>query len=333
MLDNGLFLVSPRFSEAERRVREDFLKSPTRPPALAGLSYARSAAALNGELDRYLEHAKDAKLSTAPSGSMAGLVAPHIDYRRGQVSYGITYKRLSEPRHDLYVLIGTSHQFSRGLFHLTSKDFETPIGPLPCDREFIGKLADGYGTVRAFSDELLHRREHSLELQTPFIRRLHGEARIAPILVGSFHHMLGSGKLPHEYDEYEAFTATFASLIKKRRANGQRVCVIAGVDMAHIGKHFGDKEALTAEKMAHIAERDRQYLDAILAHDKLRLFSHIEEDGDARRICGFPTMYTVLDAFERAGMRYRGELFDYRQAVDYAADCAVTFAGVGMYVS
>jgi hypothetical protein len=42
-------------------------------------------------------------------------------------------------------------------------------------------------------------------------------------------------------------------------------------------------------------------------------------------------MYTVLDVFDRLGITYKTEIFDYRQAVDYKTECAVTFAGAGLY--
>lgn len=101
--------------------------------------------------------------------------------------------------------------------------------------------------------------------------------------------------------------------------------------MAHVGQFFGDSGNLTPEFMQKIEARDRSYLDTIMRSDKQALFSHIEEDRDARRICGFPTMYTLLDLYQRLGIGIDTKLFDYRQAVDYPSDCAVTFAGMGLY--
>jgi hypothetical protein len=106
---------------------------------------------------------------------------------------------------------------------------------------------------------------------------------------------------------------------------------VAGVDMAHVGPHFGDTEALTPGYMQQVEVRDRAYLEAIKSQDKKALWQHIAEDSDARRICGFPTMYTILDLFERLQLQYTATLYDYRQAVDYSTGCAVTFAGMGLY--
>lgn len=331
MLDTGLFIESPRFFEAQARIRADFETSAVRPAALAGLSYPGDEAVLEQEIDGWLRHgtAQVARIDR----TMVGLVSPHIDYRRGGVCYGKTYVHARPERPDLYLVIGTAHQYSRYLFHLCAKDFASPLGTVRCDRDFVTKLAGLYGHERSFADEILHRREHSLELQLPFLQRVDEHATIVPILVGSFHQMVSGQRSPNDYEAYETFAGALVECLRERITRGQKICFLSGVDMAHVGKHFGDTEALTPTFMEQVAARDGEYLRCIERHDARALFAHIAEDGDARRICGFPTMYTVLDCLARLGIRYSSELFDYRQAVDYSTDCAVTFAGLGMYTS
>lgn len=332
LVDEYCFLDSPRFQDLDRNVRMQFSNAEVRKPALAGLSYPNTANDLSSHLDQFLAHGNGLTLvEQLKDKKLLGLVSPHIDYHRGGVCYGIAWNALKKHDHDLYLILGTSHQYSSLMFHLTRKDFETPLGTLHCDREFVDKLATRYGTVRAFTDEFLHRREHSLELQTPFLRHLKSESKIVPILVGGFHHMLRSGKLPSEFDEYENFAGGLSECLREIIAEGRRICLIAGVDMAHVGPQFGDKEALTKDFMTEVEKRDREYLSAIETHDKHKLFLHVEEDLDRRRICGFPTMYMILDVLERIGIRYHAQTFDYRQAVDYSGGCAVTFAGMGLY--
>ncbi|MBX7136480.1 MAG: AmmeMemoRadiSam system protein B [Oligoflexia bacterium] len=329
LLDRSFFLAGPRFEAEAARIKKEYLAAPVRPAALVGASYAASSSALSLELERYLLNKTD---KAAAAGSLLCLVSPHIDYRRGSVAYGKTYNHIRAEEHDLYVVLGTSHQYSPQMFHLTQKDFATPFGILPTDQTFVQRLSQLYGYDRSFADEFLHRREHSLELQLPFLAFLKKQPRIVPILVGSFHHMLDSGQAPSDFGEYEEFVAALAEVTRERIGQGQKLLFIAGVDMAHVGQNFGDITRLTPEYMEMIKERDRSYLNAIESHDKKALFGHIAEDGDARRICGFPTMYLLLDLFERLGLKYRSELYEYRQAVDYNSDCAVTFAGMGLYI-
>lgn len=323
LLDDNLMLSNSRFFAAEAEVKESFKSASVRPAALVGLSYPLKSADLTQLVDGYLSNG-DLKAQE----NFIGLMAPHIDYRRGGISYGLTYNLLKEQPLDICILIGTSHQFSRRLFHLTAKDFDSPLGKVLCEATFVELLAKKYGSERAFADEMLHRKEHSLELQIPFMKRLSAEVKIIPILVGSFHRMLGSGKLPNAWDEYESFVGALAECVNKYRSDGRRISFIAGVDMAHVGRNFGDLGQLTPEFMQQIEARDREYLEMISSQNKEGLFHHIESDSDARRICGFPTMYTLLDLCQRVGWNFKTRLIDYRQAVDYRTDCAVTFAGM-----
>ena len=329
LLDQNLFLESPRFFEFEREISTRFKNSRIRRAALAGLSYPDSTAELRTEIERILGHATPEKLASIDHRQLLCLKSPHIDYQRGQIGYAKAYVNLVPNAHDLFVLIGTSHQYSRLIFHLTTKSFESPLGTLECDEQAVSELAGSYGLERSFADEILHRREHSLELQVPFMALRSAQAKIIPILVGSFHHMLNSGKYPEHFEEYDCFVAALTQVLRSRQA--RRICVIAGVDMAHVGRYFGDKSSLTSAALDQIRARDMNYLEAIRAGAKHKLFDHIAEDEDARRICGFPTMYCVLDLIERLGWKYQVELFEYRQAVDYTSDCAVTFAGMGFY--
>ena len=325
LLDAHLFLEGPRFWEAEKNIKQTFRESQTRSAALAGLSYPATQDDLSKLVSGIL---CEAGAREAPTDkSLACLMAPHIDYRRGHASYGESYRCLAGDKSDLYILMGTSHQYSPRLFHLTAKDFQTPLGVLKCDTEFVTKLASRHGLSRSFEDELLHRREHSLELQTPFVRYVRDDAKIVPILVGSFHDGVVSGKFPSEKEEYESFIGALTEQVRDAIIQGTRVCIIAGVDMAHVGPQFGDP-SLTPEMMEEVRQRDLQYLAHVSSRDKKALFAHIAEDNDKRRICGFPTMYTILDLFDRLNSPVEGYTLGYHQAVDYSAGCAVTFGGM-----
>jgi AmmeMemoRadiSam system protein B len=326
-LDDHLFLANARFFSAEKMTREAFEGSPVRPAALAGGGYPVDKGSLEALVTGYLEpfevpHEKR---------SLSCLITPHIDYRRGGACYGAAYPRLAECDVDLFILIGTAHQYSSLLYHLCAKDFESPLGRHQCDVDFVTKLAQRYGVERSFKDQYLHRREHSLELQLPFLGAVRPGARIVPILVGGFHDMVQAGRYPEEWEKYESFAGALAELWRERTVRGEKVAFIAGVDMAHVGRSFGDQGALSPELMRDIAARDAQYLSAIERGDKRALFDHIAEDSDARRICGFPTMYTVLDVLHRVGTHNQCEILRYDQAVDYQSDCAVTYAGVALY--
>ena len=326
-LDDHLFMANARFFAAEKIARDAFKSSPVRPAARAGSAYPVSKQELSSLVQGYL------KPFDAPEvqRDLACLVAPHIDYRRGGACYGAMYPRLAESRADTYILIGTAHQYSPRIFHLCAKDFESPLGVHPCDQAFVTELANRFGVERSFADEYLHRREHSLELQLPFLSAVQPAATVVPVLVGSYHQMLEAMRYPHEWEEYETFAGALTEIIKQRKVRGEKVSFLAGVDMAHVGRSFGDEGSLSPERMREIGYRDQQYLRAIEDGNHKALFDHIAEDQDARRICGFPTMYLVLDVLSRLGDKTECDVVAYDQAVDYPSDCAVTFAGVALY--
>ncbi len=327
LLDDHLFLANGRFFAAGQEAKEAFERAEVRAPALAGRSYPAEQQRLAALIDSYLAQASAEADSLR---SVACLVAPHIDYQRGGGCYGRTYPRLRGESADLYVLIGTAHQYSERLFHLCAKDFSSPLGTLACDVEFVTKVAAQHGIKRSFEGQFLHKREHSLELQLPFLSSVQPTAMIAPVLVGSFHRAVVEQRAPTELEEYESFVGALCEAIRAREAEGKRVCFVAGVDMAHVGMSFGDTKPLTPEKMEQVRARDMEYLKALENADKESLFAHICQDNDERRICGFPTMYTILDLFERLGTKPDVELISYEQAVDYPGECAVTFAGMVM---
>jgi AmmeMemoRadiSam system protein B len=335
ILDDAYFLATPRFFAATEQMKREFLGAEVRAPALAGRGYARDPSELTQSIQGHLRSAKRTKLE---SQKLMALVAPHIDYYRGAECYAETYAAIEAQRSDVDIVIGTGHQYSEGLFHLTRKHFAIPGAHFECDRAFVDELATQWGSLRSFADEFLHKKEHSLELQLPFLAEtarngtvLTPTQKVVPILVGSFQRYLQIGKYPETDEVYDSFVAVLKETIEKRERNGQTIRLICGVDMAHVGRSFGDTDTLSPEKMERIRARDQVYLDAILSGNKKALFDHIAEDNDARRMCGFPTMYTVLDLLERLGRSFRATLFDYRQAVDYTRECAVTFAGIGLY--
>ena len=77
------------------------------------------------------------------------------------------------------MILGVAHQYCQRRFALTRKDFETPLGLVPTDREYVDQIAALAGRD-LFEDELSHRTEHSIEFQVVFLQYVLGEER--PVL-------------------------------------------------------------------------------------------------------------------------------------------------------
>lgn len=329
-------LASMNFMDtAETRARWEEVKveyraQAIREEALAGIVYPREQGELRSLIDGFVEKSAAHHFQNDDSRDPIGLICPHIDYRRGWHTYGTAYSILKQLRKpDVIFLLGTAHQASEGYFHLTKKHFQTPLGTFNADHRILDGIFQSYGSERLLRDEILHKREHSLELQLPFLaHRFAGEGlpSLVPILVGSFHESLLRNRAPVEVAEIGDFVETLAGVIQMLRLSGTRVLFYGGVDLAHVGLHFGDDYRVSDNGLDHIEQRDRELLGTALDGDEEALFAHLASDLDARRICGFPSIYTMLAVLRRAGVRIQGKLVEYRQAVEKEADCVVTFA-------
>src|SRR5262249_48532323 len=98
-------------------------------------------------------------------------------------------------------------------------------------------------------------------------------------------------------------------------------------DLAHIGPKFGDEQPVAEPGLAVSRAQDQAILRRAEAADPAGFFGVIAEEGDARRICGLPPTYTVLEA-ARPG---RGQVLHYDQYVHPTGYESVSFASVAFY--
>jgi AmmeMemoRadiSam system protein B len=327
-LDKSYFLDSPRFADRVRRVREDFLSSPDRPAVHAGACYAKDAAGAKKEIEGFFAAPEGPGLTEAAprESALAGLIAPHIDPRRGAAAYAHAYGHLkAHAAPELVIILGTSHYGSGPeLFSATKKNYATPFGAVKTDAEFIDSLAANYrGDL--FADELLHRNEHSIEFQALFLRWALGnrDFSVVPILVSSFHEMVLSGTLPGN----DPRVASFVEAVRDALANEKRrTLIVAGVDFAHIGRKFGD--TFTADEVAaeRVKNEDMALIEFIKRGDPAGFFTDILKDRDARRICGLAPMYTQLELLQG----HPGDLLKYGIAMEPDTGSAVSFASLAI---
>src|SRR5215212_7359386 len=84
---------------------------------------------------------------------------------------------------DAVILVGPSHFVAfDGLALYPSGAFASPLGPAPIDEQLGEQLLAASPIVQVLPTA--HAREHSLEMQLPFIRRLLPDAAIVPLLMG-----------------------------------------------------------------------------------------------------------------------------------------------------
>ncbi len=318
-LDKGLFLEGERFEEAFARVVREFRDSPLRPAALAGKSYPADEEELARLLEGILETGpSDLSPSDRPP---LGLVAPHIDLDRGGKVYGTAYRHLqAAPPAETFVLLGTSHSGGSSPLIPTRKDFETPLGKVEADQEFLDALYPALGE-EALREEFLHRNEHSLEFQVLFLQAIFPDRpfRIVPLLTGAL--PAGEEGTPRGRPEVEG---PLSALMEEAARRPGRVTFIAGADLAHLGPRFGGEKPLGKEDLADLERKDRATLELVASGRAEDFYRDVAGDGNARNVCGLSPVYILLRCLEGRP----GRILDYAQAAEEDGSQVVSFGAL-----
>lgn len=327
-LEDALFVDGPPFRRERERIEREFAEADVRPASHAGGAYYGDARRLAAYIDRECL-AKANGVASEANGTLAALVAPHIDPWRGAESYGKAYAAFRASIADdvdTFVIFGTSHAPMRQPFSICRKAFDTPLGPMEADLDAIDRISAAVGgDFDVYADQFNHKREHSLEFQAVFLKHLLGgkKARIIPILAGLGAHQ-NDGTSPATAAAVERFFEAVRGVVDERRA-----VVIAGADLAHVGPRFGDPKPLSDRQRAVLDETDRESLDYAERAEPETFWKHVVKDLDTRRVCGLGPIYSLLRTMNP---RAQGKLSHYEQTVDAEEGSIVSHAAMGFYV-
>ena len=315
------FLEDATFAGLRERRHQEFAAAARREPAHAGTAYPAELAELHRVLERYLAPAANQPAPSADVGCV-GIVVPHVSPEGGWRCYQAGFAALDPAlAARTFVVLGTSHYGAPEHFGLTRKPFATPLGETLPDLELVDRLA-GAGPA-SVEEDYCHAVEHSIEFQVLFLQKLFGAAiRVLPILCGPFARTtLGPGR-PEDDSGVARFLEALARLA---RAESERLFWVLGVDLAHVGRRYGDPFRARARlgRAALVEAQDRGRLDLLLAGDADAFWADVRRDADPLRWCGASPLYTFL----RAVGPSRGELLRYEQwNIDDAS--VVSFAAV-----
>lgn len=286
-LDRHYLLESERVRGRRREIEEEYRALPARPPRFV----QGTAEEVRRELEGYYADEAGAGPPGARRGEpLAGILAPHIDFRRGGPCYTFAYRELAERSGaDLYVILGVAHASPPNPFIVSSKDYETPLGTVPVDRDVVGALEKRLGRG-IYDHEATHRSEHSIEFQAVFLRHARPEDSFTavPILCSSFEPWCGDAS-PSTVREVEDFLGAFREAVA-----GRRVCFVAGVDFAHVGPVFEDDVEINSELISWMTAGDTRSLQACAEGNAEAFWNSVQSDGNRRHVCGLSATYAFL---------------------------------------
>lgn len=311
-LDEALFLQGPRLQAALEERRAGYLAAPSRDCR----ERYPDAVALRRTIEQLL-----AGGVTAPVPDVRGLIAPHLDYERGAPCYADAYATLAAAgKADRYVILGTNHFGQSASAVATTKDFQTPLGLVPVDQDFLTRLAALLGTDLC-EHQADHFAEHSIELQVLILQVvMDGRAfEIVPILCPDACGPTGLHPADGRGPDLGTFADALAELLK---TTDRPTVVIAGADLSHVGQHFGDSAPTTAAVLEQVADSDRRLLRLLEERREDEFIRQIAASRNHTRICSTGAIYATLRCLPGRPCR----VLSYHQAVQMEAETHVTCA-------
>ena len=261
-----------------------------RAAAVAGTWYPGTAGALAREVDQYL-----GAVGVVPSGRIDAIIVPHAGIMfSGPVAAHAYRAAATAGPYDAAVLVGPSHFVAfDGVALYPSGAFECPLGPAIIDEALAAELISPSGVIRPLPTA--HSREHSLEMQLPFLKRVLPDLAIVPLLIGY-----------QTADTIEQLAAALAHVSTTRR-----LLLVASSDLSH---YF---DAATAARL------DKRVQDYVAAFDTDRLLALFEQYPEGERgryvACGGGAIIAVMMAAKARGAK-AARVLKYAHSGDVSGD-------------
>jgi AmmeMemoRadiSam system protein B/AmmeMemoRadiSam system protein A len=267
-------------------------------PAVSGSFYPADRKKLEADLEKYLAQPG----GTPEDGRLLALVAPHAGYVFSGGVAGHAYARLKGKDIRTVIMLGPTHYAAvNGAVIYGGSGLRTPLGIVKVDESLARTLASDKAGVR-LADEPFEK-EHSLEVQLPFLQKTLKDFSVVPILIGR---MTG--------ESYRHLADQIATILKR----DEKAIVVISTDLSH----YHDS------KTAGI--KDRRVLDAVerLASGDLE---RLLVSGEGEACGGGPVLYGMAAA--RGAGATEARLYKYADSSDAFGDKSrvVGYGALGFY--
>lgn len=209
-------------------------------------------------------------------GKVLGLVSPHAGFMYSGSAAAFAYTALAEDGiPDIAVMIGPNHSGLGETVAISAEnEWLTPLGALEVDRETADAILRK--STFAKSDDMAHLREHSLEVQLPFLQYVAGNnIKIVPITIA---HLSAR--------DAQTLSTDLGSAISDA-ISGKNAVIIASTDFTHY------------EPRQSAAEKDSLVMDHILHMDPAGMISTVYQQSIT--MCGVVGTAVMLQACKNLG--------------------------------
>jgi hypothetical protein len=219
-------------------------------PNVAGAFYPDDPQELSRMIEGFLNNATPNPIE----GNIFALISPHAGYGFSGQTAGFGYKLIKNKPYKTIIIIAGSHYYGfSGVSVYLEGIFRTPLGDLEIDKEFTQKLLNKDKEITF--DPAAFTKEHSVEVQLPFLQKVLTQFKIVPIVMG---------------DCTLSVCQKLASLLKEAIAGRTDVLVVASTDMYH-GYDYQEAEVMDNLTLSYLKNMDAQGLYYGLREGKLQL--------------------------------------------------------------
>ncbi len=276
-----------------------------RKPAVAGKFYPADPLSLEKTVRFYLEDA------AAPAGEKPiAIISPHAGYiYSGQISAD-AFNQAKGHDYRLIVLLGVNHttQGFAGVSIYSGGGYETPLGTAYIDEEAARELAAASKDFTYFGP--VHKKEHSIEVQLPFVQKIFPDAKILPAIIG----------VP-DPDLCARFGKALARVIKNRQA-----LIVASSDLSHYPS-YEDAVRVDKKTLGLITKMDIGTLPGLL-DKQLKRAKNLSTCA-----CGLAPVLAAMTAAKELGANC-GKIISYANSGDVSVgnrDRVVGYGAVAFY--
>ena len=290
----------------------------------AGSWYQSDQKLLSEEISQYLSKSKSEKVSK--NGNLKSIIVPHAGYRFSGQTASKSFIHIDPSKFDRVVILGPSHhEYFQGCGLTPFEIFDTPLGKVKVDTNYINKLLKIKGLFFKLSQSV-DLQEHSIEMEMPFLKYIFREKdfSIIPIVVGDndlkTNNEIGKALLELYEDPKTLF--------------------VISSDFCHWGKNFGF--TYYNKKFDNIWEStedlDKQALDIISEIDSKKLDEYFRRTRNT--ICGrnpISIALTVIENYKKknSDRKISFDTVGYAQSnkVKNSYETSVSYAAVVNYVN
>jgi AmmeMemoRadiSam system protein B len=264
-----------------------------RKPAVAGLFYELDPDSLRKQIEWCFKH-RLGPGNMPVMGSkrdIKGVIAPHAGYIYSGPVAAHTYHEIAEDGFpETFIILCPNHTgMGSGVSAMKEGSWETPLGLADIDAEFADLMIKNASIIDSNADA--HLREHSAEVQLPFLQYLNPDFKFVPVTMWM--------------QDIETSTEIGNSIYKTASELGRDVVVIASTDFTHY-------------QPQNVAQtQDMKVIDAIKAMDENLMINRVAQLNVT--MCGYGPVAATMVATKKMGAT-NCEILKYATSGDATGD-------------